>query len=58
MDKPLSSDLSHKLDTYWRAANYLSANQMNLFDGPLLRIPLRLAHVKPRFLGHWAPLPA
>jgi xylulose-5-phosphate/fructose-6-phosphate phosphoketolase len=41
------------LDAYWRAANYLSVGQIYLLDNPLLREPLRVAHVKPRLLGHW-----
>jgi xylulose-5-phosphate/fructose-6-phosphate phosphoketolase len=40
-----------RLDAYWRAANYLSVGQIYLLDNPLLREPLRLAHVKPRLLG-------
>ena len=46
-----------KLDAYWRAANYLSAGQIYLYDNPLLRKPLTLAHVKPRLLGHWGTTP-
>jgi xylulose-5-phosphate/fructose-6-phosphate phosphoketolase len=45
------------LDRYWRAANYLSVGQIYLRDNPLLREPLRLAHVKPRLLGHWGTSP-
>jgi len=45
------------LDRYWRAANYLSAGQIYLQDNPLLRVPLALAHVKPRLLGHWGTTP-
>jgi xylulose-5-phosphate/fructose-6-phosphate phosphoketolase len=46
-----------RLDAYWRAANYLSVGQIYLLDNPLLREPLRLAHVKPRLLGHWGTTP-
>ena len=46
-----------KLDAYWRAANYLSVGQIYLYDNPLLKKPLELAHVKPRLLGHWGTTP-
>jgi xylulose-5-phosphate/fructose-6-phosphate phosphoketolase len=45
------------LDAYWRAANYLSVGQIYLRDNPLLRVPLRVEHVKPRLLGHWGTTP-
>ena len=45
------------LDMHWRAANYLSACQIYLLDNPLLREPLRPAHIKPRLLGHWGTAP-
>ncbi len=45
------------LDAYWRAANYLSVGQIYLLDNPLLREPLRRAHVKPRLLGHFGTTP-
>ena len=45
------------MDRYWRAANYLSVGQIYLYDNPLLREPLKLAHVKPRLLGHWGTTP-
>jgi xylulose-5-phosphate/fructose-6-phosphate phosphoketolase len=41
------------LDSYWRAANYLSVGQIYLMDNPLLTEPLRPEHIKPRLLGHW-----
>ena len=41
------------LDRYWRATNYLSVGQIYLMDNPLLREPLRPAHIKPRLLGYW-----
>ncbi len=50
--KTLSPDLLRKLDAWWRAANYLSAGQIYLYDNPLLKKPLTLAHIKPRLLGH------
>ena len=53
----LSPDLLHKMDAYWRAANYLSVGQIYLYDNPLLRKPLELAHVKPLVVGHWGTTP-
>jgi xylulose-5-phosphate/fructose-6-phosphate phosphoketolase len=53
----LSQDTLRKMDAYWRAANYLSVGQIYLLANPLLREPLRLAHVKPRLLGHWGTTP-
>lgn len=55
--KSLSPELLHKMDAYWRAANYLSVGQIYLFDNPLLKQPLTLAHIKPRLLGHWGTTP-
>ncbi|MFI5360680.1 MAG: phosphoketolase [Elusimicrobiota bacterium] len=46
-----------RIDAYWRAANYLSAGQIYLYDNPLLKKPLALAHIKPRLLGHWGTTP-
>ena len=45
------------LHAYWRAANYLSVGQIYLKDNPLLEVPLALAHIKPRLLGHWGTTP-
>src|SRR5215207_8839521 len=45
------------IDSYWRAANYLSVGQIYLLANPLLREPLRIEHVKPRLLGHWGTTP-
>jgi xylulose-5-phosphate/fructose-6-phosphate phosphoketolase len=53
MPDPLSPDLLHKMHAYWRAANYLSVGQIYLRGNPLLEVPLKLEHVKPRLLGHW-----
>ena len=47
-----------KIDTYWRACNYLSVGMIYLKDNPLLREPLRTEHVKHRLLGHWGASPA
>lgn len=53
----LAPELLHKMDAYWRAANYLSVGQIYLYDNPLLREPLKLSHVKPTLLGHWGTTP-
>ena len=53
----LSPELLKRIDAYWRAANYLAAGQIYLYDNPLLREPLTLKHIKPRLLGHWGTTP-
>lgn len=53
----LTPELLHKIDAYWRAVNYLSVGQIYLYDNPLLRQPLEMAHIKPRLLGHWGTTP-
>ncbi len=55
--KPLGSEELQKINSYWRAANYLSVGQIYLLNNPLLRQPLELKHVKPRLLGHWGTTP-
>jgi xylulose-5-phosphate/fructose-6-phosphate phosphoketolase len=55
--RPLSSDLLQRMNAYWRAANYLSVGQLYLWENPLLRKPLELAHVKPVVVGHWGTTP-
>src|SRR5256714_10332553 len=50
-------DVLARIDSYWRAANYLSVGQIYLLDNPLLREPLRVEHIKPRLLGHWGTTP-
>ncbi len=58
MTRPaLSSELLHKLDAYWRAANYLSVGQLYLFDNPLLKRPLEMSDIKHMLLGHWGTTP-
>src|SRR5689334_15355627 len=54
---PLSADELHKMDAYWRAANYLAVGQIYLLDNPLLTVPLRREHIKPRLVGHWGTSP-
>ena len=56
-ENPLTPELLHKMDAYWRAANYLSVGQIYLQDNPLLKEPLVLAHVKRMLLGHWGTTP-
>ena len=53
----MDSDEVRLLDAYWRAANYLSVGQIYLYENPLLREPLALAHVKPLVVGHWGTTP-
>ncbi len=55
--QPLTPELLWKMDAYWRAANYLSAGQIYLYDNPLLKRPLKREHIKPRLLGHWGTTP-
>src|SRR5450756_2498599 len=55
--KTLSPELLHRMDAYWRAANYLSVGQIYLYDNPLLKRPLTLADVKHMLLGHWGTTP-
>jgi xylulose-5-phosphate/fructose-6-phosphate phosphoketolase len=54
---PLSPQELRQLDAYWRAANYLSVGQIYLYANPLLTVPLKIEHVKPRLLGHWGTTP-
>ena len=54
---PLSPELFHRMDAYWRAANYLSVGQLYLYDNPLLKNPLELPHLKPLVVGHWGTVP-
>ena len=34
---PLTPELMHRMNAYWRAANYLSVGQIYLYDNPLLK---------------------
>jgi xylulose-5-phosphate/fructose-6-phosphate phosphoketolase len=54
---PPDTEQLRRLDSYWRAANYLSVGQIYLLDNPLLREPLKPEHVKPRLLGHFGTTP-
>src|ERR1700692_2906552 len=53
----ISPELLHKMNAYWRAANYFSVGQIYLYDNPLLKEPLKLSHVKPLVVGHWGTTP-
>jgi xylulose-5-phosphate/fructose-6-phosphate phosphoketolase len=55
--RTLDPELLHRIDAYWRAANYLSVGQIYLYDNPLLKIPLSIEHVKPLVVGHWGTTP-
>jgi len=54
---PLDDALLHRMDLWWRAANYLSVGQIYLLDNPLLREKLTHDHVKKRLLGHFGTTP-
>ncbi len=54
---PLTPSELQRINAYWCAANYLSVGQIYLMDNPLLKMPLQLAHIKPRLLGHWGTTP-
>jgi xylulose-5-phosphate/fructose-6-phosphate phosphoketolase len=54
---PLSPDELNLINSWWRAANYLSIGQIYLLENPLLKEPLKLKHIKPRLLGHWGTTP-
>ena len=53
----LSADELHKLDSWWRASNYLAAGQLYLLKNPLLREPLQPEHIKKKIVGHWGTVP-
>jgi len=53
----LSPEFLHKINAYWRAANYLSVGQIYLSDNPLLKEPLKPEHIKKVLLGHWGTTP-
>lgn len=56
-NKAATSEELALLDAWWRAANYLSVGQIYLLDNPLLTMPLKPEHIKPRLLGHWGTTP-
>jgi xylulose-5-phosphate/fructose-6-phosphate phosphoketolase len=55
--KTLPQEQVRLMNAYWRASNYLSVGQIYLMDNPLLKEPLKSAHIKPRLLGHWGTTP-
>src|SRR6202000_2506850 len=55
--QPLAPEMLHKMDAYWRAANYLSVGQIYLREKPLLRRPLAPEDIKRLLLGHWGTPP-
>ncbi len=55
--KVVRPEMLRTMHAYWQAANYLSVGQIYLYDNPLLKKPLKLAHIKPRLLGHWGTTP-
>ncbi|MGZ6125841.1 MAG: phosphoketolase family protein, partial [Myxococcales bacterium] len=57
MPHTLTAEELSLLDSWWRAANYLTVGQIYLQSNPLLREPLRPEHIKPRLLGHWGTSP-
>ncbi len=54
---PITENEVNDLHAYWRAANYLSVGQMYLRENPLLKEPLKPAHIKKMLLGHWGTSP-
>src|SRR5580693_2628517 len=54
---PLTPELLHHVNAYWRATNYLSVGHIYLYGNPLLKEPLKMAHVKPLIVGHWGTTP-
>ena len=52
-----SNEYLHRMQEWWRAANYLSAAQLYLLDDPLLRRPLTMKDVKKKIVGHWGTVP-
>jgi xylulose-5-phosphate/fructose-6-phosphate phosphoketolase len=55
--EPQGTAQLQKIDTYWRAANFLSVGQIYLCDNPLLKEPLAPEHIKRMLLGHWGTTP-
>ena len=53
----LDNETLLKIDSYFRAVNYLSVGQLYLLDNPLLRRPLTINDIKPHVVGHWGTAP-
>jgi xylulose-5-phosphate/fructose-6-phosphate phosphoketolase len=56
-NETLSPELLHQINAYWRAANYISAGQIYLYNNPLLKEPLKMSDIKPLVVGHWGTVP-
>ena len=57
MNRVLNDEMLHKMDEYFRAANYLSAGQLYLLDNPLLKRKLTFNDIKHTIVGHWGTVP-
>ena len=57
MNRVLNDEMLHKMDEYFRAANYLSVGQLYLRDNPLLRRKLSFDDIKHTIVGHWGTVP-
>lgn len=53
----IAPELLQKMDAYWRASNYLCVGQLYLRQNLLLKVPLKLDHIKNMLLGHWGTTP-
>ena len=51
MNRVLNDEMLHKMDEYFRAANYLSAGQLYLLDNPLLKRKLTFDDIKNQLNG-------
>ncbi|HET7115138.1 MAG TPA: phosphoketolase family protein [Hanamia sp.] len=57
VNEQITQNLLQKMNSYWRAANYLSVGQIYLHDNPLMKEPLKIEHIKKLLLGHWGTTP-
>src|SRR5574338_203750 len=57
VNEQITQNLLQKMNSYWRAANYLSVGQIYLHDNPLMKEPLKIEHIKKTLLGHWGTTP-
>ena len=57
MKEILTKEMAYKMDSYFRAANYLSLGQLYLLDNPLLKRPLKKDDIKRKIVGHWGTVP-
>lgn len=53
----VTEDTINEINLYWQACNYLAVGMIYLQDNPLLKEPLKPAHIKQRLLGHWGSSP-